>query len=209
LRAAHFIRRHWARRDTVQFLLKFGLLFLPLAALPAQLLTAFSVATGVLFLVFAYVQISKGETTAKINGWDDAHFRVEITGYQASAAIVGAWAMGTQRRPEIEGLALTFGVTLALLAWERIGRWGGAYPLVARLGVWALGLAIALLTSAVLGKTGWMRAELIFAAAYLAYAAGVHLHAWLVKGELSMGHVGPSLWHDLAFPAVAAWVLLR
>ena len=85
--ALAFVRVNWTRRDTVQLLLKFGLLLLPLAAPSAWLLTAFAVATALLFLVFAYVQIVKGETSARINGWDDAHFRIEITGYQASNTV--------------------------------------------------------------------------------------------------------------------------
>jgi hypothetical protein len=72
-----------------------------------------------------------------------------------------------------------------------------------------LGLGVALLISAALGRTAWLRAQLAIAGLSYGYFALVHLHAWLVQGELSMGHVGPSLWHDLALPATVLWVLRR
>ena len=46
-------------------------------------------------------------------------------------------------------------------------------------------------------------------AAGYGYFALLHLRAWLIQGELSMGHVGPSLWHDLVFPVVVFWVIRR
>ena len=83
------------------------------------------------------------------------------------------------------------------------------FPLVAQHGCWHLGLGVALLTGAALGRVAWLRPLLAIVALGYGYFALIHLHAWLVQGELSMGHVGPSLWHDLALPAAVFWILRR
>jgi hypothetical protein len=218
LQAVDFILENWSSRESAQVALKFGLLLLPIALwlwVPGfrkrhtRLLVTFAAATGALFLVVAYVQITRGQYTAALLAWDDRHFAVEIAGYQLSFALVGAWS-GLRRRAEaLQGVAFALILAVALAAAGNLLGWGGRFPHVAQLGIWASGLGLALLTSVVLGRIAWLRVHLAIAGLYLGYCAIVHLHAWLVEGELSMGHVGPSLWHDLAFPAVAFWILRR
>jgi hypothetical protein len=218
LQAVDFILENWSSRESTQVALKFGLLLLPIALwlwVPgfrkrhARLLVTFAAATGVLFLVVAYVQITRGQYTATLLGWEDRHFAVEIAGYQLSFALAGAWS-GLRRHTEaLQGVAFALILALAIAGVGNLLGWGGRFSHVAQLGIWASGLGLALLASVVLGKVAWLRIHLAIASLYLGYCAIVHLHAWLVEGELSMGHVGPSLWHDLAFPAVAFWILRR
>jgi hypothetical protein len=218
VQAIEFILQNWSSRDSAQVALKFGLLVAPIAlwlrvaALrrrPERLVVAFGAATGVLFLVFAYIQIMRGEVTAALNGWEDARFAVEVAGYELSFALACAWA-GLRRESEaLRGLAFALAACLGLSAAGMLFGWGGSFPRVTQLGLWALGVGVALLAAAALGRAAWLRGQLVAAASYLGYAAVVHLHAWLLEGELSMGNVGPSLWHDLVFPPVAVWVLRR
>jgi uncharacterized protein DUF6790 len=218
LQAVEFILQNWSPRDTGQVALKFGTLLLPIAFwrwVPALrrrhngLVVAFGVATGLLFLVFAWIQIVKGDVTATLNGWDDAHFAIEIAGYQFAFAAVCAWTFARRQHEALAGATFGAALCLALSAAGMLFGWGGPYPRLAQLGLWGLGVGVALLASAALGRAAWLRALLASAALYLGWAALVHLYGWLVAGELSMGNVGPSLWHDLAFPLVALWVLRR
>jgi hypothetical protein len=214
--AVGFLIEHWTSRETAQLALKFGLLLAPIAWFwwaPARrqagrLVVAFGAATGVLLLVIAYVQVAEGRFTASLNRWEDSRFAVEVAGYQLAFVAVGAWCALRRRGDSAHGVAL------ALLAWAAVAAavnlsMGGRAAMIVQLGTWAAGLGAALLASAALARTSWLRAQLaVVALAFVGFAL-VHLHDWLVEGELAMGHVGPSLWHDLAFPAAAAWVISR
>lgn len=218
MQTVEFILGHWSSRETAQVTLKFGLLLLPIALWrwvpgvrrrPGGLIVSFSAATGLLLLVVAYIQIRRGEYTATLLGWEDSHFAVELAGYQLSFALVGAW-YGLRRRTQgLHGIAYTLMLCAGLTALGNLAGWGGRFPILAQHGTWALGLGVALLTGAALGRIGWLRALLAVAGLGFAWFALIHLHARLVQGELSMGHVGPSLWHDLALPVAVLWVLRR
>ncbi len=218
MQTLEFILENWSSRYSAQVALKFGLLLLPIALwlwVPGfrrrheRLVVTFGAATGVLCLVVAYIQIMRGEFTAALNGWEDSHFAIEIAGYQLSFALVGAWAGLRRRSQALHGVALGLILCVGLAALGNLFGWGGRFPLVAQHGSWALGLGVALLASAALGRTAWLRAQLAIAGLSYGYFALVHLQAWLIQGELSMGHVGPSLWHDLALPVAVFWVLRR
>lgn len=218
MQAVEFILENWSSRENAQVALKFGLLLLPIALwlwVPGfrqrreRLLFTFAAATGALSLVVAYIQLLRGEYTATLLGWEDGHFAVETAGYQLSFALVGAWT-GLRRQPQaLHGVAFALILCVGLAALGNLLGWGGRFPLIAQHGLWALGLGAALLCSTALGRTAWLRAELAIIGLSYGYFALIHLHAWLIQGELSMGHVGPSLWHDLALPAVILWILRR
>jgi hypothetical protein len=218
LQAVEFILENWSSRETAQVTLKFGLLLLPIALWrwvpaigrrPGGLLVAFAAATGVLSLVVAYIQILRGEYTATLLAWEDAHFAVETAGYQLSFALVGAWCGLRRRTQALHGLAYALILCVGFAGLGNLFGWGGRFSFVAQHGVWALGLGTGLLMGAALGRLASLRALLAIAALSYGYFALVHLHAWLVQGELSMGHVGPSLWHDLALPLAVLWVIRR
>lgn len=218
LQAVEFILENWSSRETSQVALKFGLLLLPIALWrwvpairrrPGSLLVSLSAATGVLKLVVAYVQIVRGEYTATLLAWKDGHFAVETAGYQLSFALVAAWCGLRRRTQPLHGVTYALVLCVGLAGLGNLLGWGGRFPLVAQHGTWALGLGVALLTGAALGRIAWLRAQLAIVGLAYAYFASVHLHAWLVRGELAMGHLGPSLWHDLALPAVVLWALRR
>ena len=70
MQAVDFILENWSSRESAQVALKFGLLLLPIALWQwapvfrrrdAHLVVTFAAATGVLFLVVAYIQITRGE----------------------------------------------------------------------------------------------------------------------------------------------------
>jgi len=218
LQALEFIVENWSSRENAQVALKFGLLLLPIALylwMPGfrrrreRLVYTFASATGALCLVVAYIQILRGEYTTTLLRWEDAHFAVETAGYQLSFVLVGAWA-GLRRQPQaIHGVAFALILCVALAALGNLFGWGGRFPLIAQHGLWALGLGAALLCSTALARITWLRPQLAIVALSYGYFALLHLHAWLIQGELSMGHVGPSLWHDLALPAVIFWILRR
>jgi hypothetical protein len=216
--AVDFILENWSARHSAQVALKFGLLLLPIALYwwapgfrrrSGRLVITFGAATGALLLVVAYIQILRGEFTASLNAWEDSHFAIEIAGYQLSFALVGAWC-GLRRKTEaLQGAAFALILAAGLAGLANLFGWGGGFPLVAQHGSWALGLGVSLLTSAVLGRTAWLRPQLAIAGLSYGYFALVHLHAWLIEGQLSIGHVGPSLWHDVALPVTVIWVLRR
>jgi hypothetical protein len=216
MEAFEFILENWSPRHSAQVALKFGLLLLPIALWwwtpavrrkPERLVLMFGAATGALLLAVAYVQITRGEFTASLNAWEDSHFTIEIAAYQLSFALVGAWVGLRGEAERLHGVAFALILSVGIVALRNLFGWGGAFPRVAELGMWALGLGVALLTSVVLARRTWLRAQLAIAAFCYAYFALVHLHGWLSEGQLTMGHVGPSLWHDLALPAVVLWVL--
>jgi hypothetical protein len=218
LQAAEFILEHWSSRESAQVALKFGLLLLPIAlwwrvpALrrrPGGLILALATATGALSLIVACIQIVRGEYTATLLGWADSHFAVETAGYQLSFVLVGAWSGLRRRTDALHGVAFALILCVAASALGNLFGWGGRFPFIAQHGAWALGLGLAFLTSAALGRIAWLRPQLAVAGFSYGYFALVHLHAWLIEGELSMGHVGPSLWHDLALPLVVFWALRR
>ena len=218
MQAVDFILENWSSRESAQLALKFGLLLLPIALWlwapafrrrHARLVVTFAAATGVLFLVVGYIQITWGKYTTTLLAWEDRRFAIEIAGYQLSFALVGAWS-GLRRQTEaLKGVAFALILAVGITAVGNLLGWGGRLPLVAQLGIWALGLGLALLASVVLGRIAWLRVHLAIAGFFLGYCAIVHLHAWLFEGELTMGHVGPSLWHDVAFPVVVFWILRR
>ena len=218
MQAFEFILENWSSRETAQVALKFGLLLLPIALWrwvpgvgrrPGGLIVALSAATGLLLLVVAYIQIRRGEYTATLLAWQDSHFAIELASYQLSFALVGAWCGLRRRTQALHGVAYALILCAGLAAMGNFFGWGGRFPVLAQHGTWALGLGVALLTGAALGRIAWLRALLAVAGFSFACFALIHLHAWLVQGELSMGHVGPSLWHDLALPIVVFWVLRR
>lgn len=218
MQALDYLVQNWSSRESSQIVLKFGLLLLPIAIYrfvpgwrrdAGRLVLAFAAATGLLFLVFAYLQIARGEFTAALNGWEDAEFAVEIAGYELAVAGVLGWTAWRGDGDALRGVALLAALGLGLAAMATLTGLGGRAPLLAQLGCWGLAVGVALLASAALRRTAWARPLIAVAALFLLYAGFVHLHAWLWKGDLAMGHVGPSLWHDLAFPFVATWVLRR
>jgi hypothetical protein len=218
VQAVEFILENWSSRESAQVALKFGLLLLPIALWwwipavrrrPGGLILAFAAATGALSLIVAYIQIVRGEYTATLLSWEDSHFAVEIAGYQLSFVLVGVWSGLRRRADAFHGVAFALILCVAIGALGNLFGWGGRFPFIAQHGAWALGLGVALLTSAALGRIAWLRVQLAIAGFSYGYFALVHLHAWLIEAELSMGHVGPSLWHDLALPLVVFWVLRR
>ena len=213
-----FILGNWSPRYSAQIALKFGLLLLPIALwlwVPGfrrrneRLVVTFGAATGVLCLVVAYIQILRGEYTATLLAWEDSQFASETAGYQLSFVLLGAWAGLRRRAQAFQGVAFGLILCVGFAALGNLFGWGGRFPLIAQHGTWALGLGVALLASAALGRVAWLRVQLAIAGLSYGYFALIHLHAWLIQGELSMGHVGPSLWHDLALPAAVFWVLRR
>jgi hypothetical protein len=218
LQDVEFILENWSSRESAQVALKFGLLLLPIALylwVPGfrrrreRLVFTFAAATGALSLVVAYIQIVRGEYTATLLGWEDGHFAVETAGYQLSFALVGAWTALRRQPQALHGVAFALILCVGLAALGNLFGWGGHFPLIAQHGLWALGLGAALLCSTALGRIAWLRVQLAIVGLSYGYFALVHLHAWLIQGELSMGHVGPSLWHDLALPAVIFGILRR
>ena len=218
MQSLEFILENWSERHSAQVALKFGLLLLPIALwlwVPGfrrrheRLVVTFGAATGVLLLVVAYIQIMRGEFTAALNAWEDGHFAIETAGYQLSFVLVGAWAGLRRRTQAFQGVGFGLILCVGFAALANLFGWGGRFPLVAQHGCWHMGLGVALLTSAALGRVAWLRPLLAIVALGYGYFALIHLHAWLVQGELSMGHVGPSLWHDLALPAAVFWILRR
>ncbi len=218
MQAVEFILENWSSRETAQVALKFGLLLLPIAfwrwvpwvrRRPGALLVAFAAATGLLKLVVAYIQIIRGEYTATLLAWEDSHFAVETAGYQLSFSLVGAWCGLRRKTQGLHGVAYALILCVAFAGLGNLFGWGGRFSFVAQHGTWALGLGVALLTGSALRRVAWLRAQLAVVGLSYAYFALVHLHAWLVQGELSMGHVGPSLWHDLVLPFAVLWVLRR
>jgi len=216
--AVGFVLEHWSSRETSQLLLKFGLLLLPIALAwwrpgsgrrPERLVRAFGLATGVLALVIAWIQLLRGDYTASLNAWEDRRFAIEIAGYQLGFVLVGVVCALQRRTEELKGVTLALLLCVAGAGLANLLGWGAGAPRVAELGVQALGLGVALVVSAALARVAWLRAQIAVVALAFAGFALVHLHAWLALGELSMGNVGPSLWHDLALPAVSAWVLTR
>jgi hypothetical protein len=218
LQAIEFVLENWSSRESAQVALKFGLLLLPIALwrwVPALrrrrggLILSFGAATGLLSLVVAYIQIMRGEYTATLLGWNDSRFAVEIAGYQLSFALVGTWS-GLRRHGEaLQGVAFALILAVGLAALGNLLGWGGRFPFLAQHGILALSLGLALLTSVWLGRLAWLRVHLGIVAFSYAYFALVHLHGWLIEGELSMGHVGPSLWHDVLLPLTILWILRR
>jgi hypothetical protein len=216
--AVDFILENWSPRHTAQVVLKLGALIVPMALWlwvpatrrrPGRLVVALGAATGFVQLVVAYLQITRGEFTAALNRWEDSHFAVEVAGYQLAFAFVGGWSWLRRQSEALHGLALALILCVALAGLGNLFGWGGDFPLLAQHGSWALGLGLALVASAVLRRVAWLRAQLAITAASYGYFALVHLHAWLIEGELSMGHVGPSLWYDLALPVLVCWALRR
>lgn len=213
-----FIVQNWTPRETGQVALKFGLLLLPIAIwrgspaakrTPERLVALFGAATAVLALVVAAIQLTSGEFTSSLNAWEDAEFAVEIAGYQFSFAAVGAWCALRRRSDMLHGVAFALLLAMAIAALGNAFGFASPSRQIAQLGTWALALGVALAASTALGRVAWIRAQLAVLAIAFAGFALVHLHGWLVEGHISMGNVGPSLWHDVALPLVMFWALRR
>lgn len=213
-----FIAQNWTPRETGQVALKFGLLLLPIAIwrgstaakrTAERLVTLFGAATAVLALVIAAIQLTSGEFTRSLNAWENAEFAVEIAGYQFSFAAVGAWCALRRRSDMLHGVAFSLLLAMAIAALGNVLGFADPSHQVAQLGTWALALGLALAASVALGRVSWIRAQLAVVAIAFGWFALVHLHGWLIDGHISMGNVGPSLWHDVALPLVVIWALRR
>jgi hypothetical protein len=213
-----FIVQNWTPRETGQVALKFGLLLLPIVIwrvspvakrTSERLVALLGAATAVLALVVAAIQLTSDEFTRSLNAWQDAEFAVEIAGYQFSFAAVGAWCALLRRSDMFHGVAFALLLATAIAALGNAFGFASPSRQIAQLGGWALALGVALAASTALGRIAWIRAQLAVVAIAFGWFALVHLHGWLIAGHISMGNVGPSLWHDVTLPLVMIWALRK